>query len=246
MKADGRPTFLIADLHLTPDDPATAQRCLAFLAEVAPTAGALYILGDLFEAWPGDDFLDHPFPAAIVDALRRLSDRDTPVALMHGNRDFMIGAAFCRAAGATLLTDPSVVDLHGTATLLMHGDSLCTDDLAYQQVRRQVRDPAWQQAVLAKPLPERLAMARQFRDASESAKSGKAEGIMDVNAEAVAAAFRQAGCSRMIHGHTHRPARHDLVVDGKPCERWVLPDWCEGRGGYLRCDAAGCAAIGYA
>jgi len=246
LKADGRPAFFIADLHLTPDDPATAGRCLAFLAEVAPEAGALYILGDLFEAWPGDDFLDHPFPAGVVDALRRLSEGGTLVSIMHGNRDFMIGAAFCRAAGATLLADPSVIDLHGTPTLLMHGDSLCTDDAAYQQIRRQVRDPAWQQAVLAKPLPERLAMARQFRDASESAKSDKTDRIMDVNADAVAAAFRQSGCSRLIHGHTHRPTRHDLLVDGKPRERWVLTDWYDGRGGYLRCDATGCMAIGHA
>jgi UDP-2,3-diacylglucosamine hydrolase len=246
LKADGRPTFLIADLHLTPEDPATAGRCLDFLAEAAPAAGALYILGDLFEAWPGDDLLEQPFPAAVVGALRRLSDQGTAVALMHGNRDFLIGAAFCRAAGATLLADPSVLELHGVPTLLMHGDSLCTDDAAYQQIRRQVRDPAWQQAVLAKPLVERLAMARQFRDASESAKSDKSDRIMDVNADAVAAAFRQSGCSRLIHGHTHRPARHALMVDGQPRERWVLPDWYDGRGGYLRCDAAGCTAIGYA
>lgn len=243
MKAEARPTLFISDLHLAPEQPATVERFLRFLAETAPTAGAVYILGDLFEAWPGDDLLGAPFPALIVEKLRVLSDRGTALFLMHGNRDFMLGTAFCQAVRATLLPDPSVVDLYGTTTLLMHGDSLCADDLAYQRIRRQVRDPAWQRAVLDKPLAERLAMAEQFRNQSESAKTGKSDEIMDVNSVAVAEALRQAGCRRLIHGHTHRPARHEPVVDGQHLERWVLPDWYDDKSGYLRCDGPGCELI---
>lgn len=239
MKADH--SLFISDLHLAPDEPATTQRFLHLLDE--SDAGAVYILGDLFEAWPGDDCLAEPWPATIAAALRRLGERGTRVYLLHGNRDFLLGPAFCEAVGATLLADPSVIDLHGTPTLLLHGDSLCTDDLAYQQFRRQVREPAWQQAVLARPLAERLVMARQMRAQSAADKDGKDEGIMDVNAEAVEAAFRQAGCRRMIHGHTHRPARHLHDVDGQTCERWVLPDWYAGRGGGLRCNAHGCTTV---
>jgi UDP-2,3-diacylglucosamine hydrolase len=241
LKADPRPTLFISDLHLAPEQPATVARFLGLLQD--QEAAAVYLLGDLFEAWPGDDYLDQPFPAEIVAALSQLRERDTRLFLVHGNRDFMLGDDFCRATGATLLADPSVVDLAGTPTLVLHGDSLCSDDLAYQQFRRQVRNPAWQQAVLARPLAERLAMARELREQSEADKSGKSIGIMDVNADAVAEAFRHANCRRMIHGHTHRPARHDLTVDGQARERWVLPDWYEGRGGYLRCDGAGCELV---
>lgn len=212
---------------------------------MAVEAEAVYILGDLFEAWPGDDCLAEPWPAAIAAALRQLTERGCRLQLLHGNRDFLLGEAFCRATGTTLLADPCTIDLAGTPAVLLHGDSLCTDDLAYQQFRRQVRDPAWQQAVLARPLAERRALARQLREQSESAKADKGEAIMDVNAGAVAEAFRQSGCRVMIHGHTHRPARHDLAVDGQACTRWVLPDWYDGRGGYLRCDGAGCALVDY-
>ncbi|MDD4880481.1 MAG: UDP-2,3-diacylglucosamine diphosphatase [Gallionellaceae bacterium] len=245
MKADTPYSLFLSDLHLAPEQPATVARFLRLIEETGPGAEAIYILGDLFEAWPGDDFLATEFPAGIVQALRRLSDRGSRLFLVHGNRDFMLGAEFCRATGATLLPDPSVVDLHGSPTLVLHGDSLCTDDRVYQQFRQQVRNPAWQQAVLTKPLAERLAMARQMREQSESAKGGKLGEIMDVSAEAVAEAFRQSGCRRMIHGHTHRPARHDLTVDGQACERWVLPDWYDCKGGYLRCDAAGCTLVDY-
>ncbi|TCJ18548.1 UDP-2,3-diacylglucosamine diphosphatase [Parasulfuritortus cantonensis] len=245
MKADPRPSLFISDLHLAPDQPATQARFFAWLAGVAPGARAVYILGDLFEAWPGDDFLADPFAAAVAAALAKLGQAGVPVYLLHGNRDFMLGAAFCAATGARLLAEPEVVAVAGGNALLLHGDSLCTDDDVYQGFRRLVRDPAWQQAMLAKPLAERVAIARQMRERSESDKDGKNETIMDVNAEAVAEAFRRAGCSVMIHGHTHRPARHDLVVDGAACVRWVLPDWYDGRGGYLRCDAAGCALIDY-
>lgn len=243
MKAEPRPTLFISDLHLSPEQPATAEAFLRWTEEQGRDAVAVYILGDLFEAWPGDDHLEAPFPARIAQALRRLSDRGTQLNLIHGNRDFLLGHGFLDATGTTLLADPSVIDLHGTTTVILHGDSLCTDDRAYQEFRHQVRDPAWQRQVLAKPLAERLAMARQLREQSESAKGGKSEAIMDVNADAVAEAFRLSNCRRMIHGHTHRPARHDLTVDGLPRERWVLPDWYDGRGGHLRCDESGCELI---
>lgn len=245
MKADQPHSLFISDLHLSPEHPATVARFLRLLGETNAGTEAVYILGDLFEAWPGDDFLASEFPAPIAQSLRSLGNQGTRLYLVHGNRDFMLGSEFCQATGASLLPDPSVIDLYGRATVILHGDSLCTDDLVYQQFRRQVRNPAWQQAVLTKPLAERLAMARQLREQSESAKGDKVGEIMDVNADAVVEAFRHSGCRRMIHGHTHRPARHDLSVDGQACERWVLPDWYDGRGGYLRCDAAGCALVDY-
>lgn len=243
MKAEARPTLFISDLHLAPEQPATVDCFLRWLDDTASSASALYILGDLFESWPGDDYLDSSFARKVTGPLHRLSQSGTKLFLLHGNRDFLIGAGFCQATGARLLNDPYLIELHGEATVLLHGDTLCTDDLAYQQFRLQVRNAAWQEAILAKPLAERLALARQLRERSESAKEEKSAEIMDVNAEAVSAAFRQAGCRRMIHGHTHRPARHDITVDGRPCERWVLPDWHDAAGGYLRCDQAGCELI---
>jgi UDP-2,3-diacylglucosamine hydrolase len=242
LRADA--TLFISDLHLSPDTPATLQQFRNFLEGPATQVLRLYILGDFFEAWLGDDDLQSPLPAAAAQALREQADAGLDIVFMHGNRDFLIGEAFCQASGARLLPDPSLIDLHGTPTLLMHGDSLCTDDLAYQQFRRQVRDPVWQQAVLARPLAERRLLAAQMRDQSAVAKDGKTMIVMDVNAEAVAEAFRTHGCRRLIHGHTHRPARHGHRIDEDPeAERWVLPDWYGEQGGYLRCDRAGCRLV---
>lgn len=234
--------LFISDLHLAPDTPATLNRFLAFLDGPASQARRLYILGDLFETWVGDDDLPSPLPGAVCQALRRQADTGLAIFIMHGNRDFLIGADFCEASGARLLAEPALIDLYGTPTLLMHGDSLCTDDLVYQQFRRQVRDTAWQQAVLSRPLAERRLMASQMRDQSSIAKDGKAMAIMDVNRQAVTEAFRSHDCLRLIHGHTHRPARHSHLVDGRERERWVLPDWYE-TSGYLRCDRAGCRLL---
>lgn len=242
MKAE-KATLFISDLHLTAEDPSAVERFFRFIAEIAPQAQALYILGDLFEAWVGDDDLDSPLHAAVASALSALSSAGVDIFLMHGNRDFLLGDGFCRASGARLLPEPSVVDLYGTPTLLLHGDSLCTDDVQYQQFRTQTRNPAWQQAMLARPLAERRQIARQIREQSESAKDGKSLSIMDVNADAVTEALRDNGCQRLIHGHTHRPARHFHQVNGKDCERWVLPDWYT-TGGYLRCEPQGCELIG--
>lgn len=232
-------SLFISDLHLTAERPAANGRFFRFLDDTAAAASELYILGDLFEAWVGDDALADPLHAEVAAALRALSARGVRVYLMHGNRDFLLAEAFCHASGAKLLPEPYVADLYGVSTLLMHGDTLCTDDVDYQHLRRMVRDPAWQAAFLRRPLAERVAMARELRNRSEQIKGDKRPEIMDVNAAAVATAFRRHGVQRMIHGHTHRPARHCLVVDGVACERWVLPDWYD-TGGYLACDATGC------
>ncbi len=219
--------LFISDLHLKPESPHLAAILLELLDGRARTAQALYVLGDLFEAWPGDDDLDDPFNAPIVAAFRALGATGTRLHFQHGNRDFLLGPTFMEATGGTLLPEETVVDLAGTPTLLMHGDQLCTDDLAYQQFRAQVRNPLWQKGLLAQPLAARKHLARQLREGSDAAKSGKSMEIMDVNGDAVAAAFRRHGVQRMIHGHTHRPARHVHDVDGIPRERIVLSDWRE-------------------
>lgn len=206
-----------------------------------PGADALYILGDLFEYWVGDDSLELPLPARAA-ALLREAARRTPTRFMHGNRDFLVARRFSEDTGVELVEDPSVVDLYGTRTLLMHGDTLCTDDQAYQAFRAKVRDARWQAAALAQPLGQRVAIAQQMRLESEGAKQGKAAAIMDVNEGAVARAFSESGCALMIHGHTHRPGRHVHRVEGRDCVRWVLPDWYEG-GGYLEVTPAGVRAI---
>ena len=218
-------TLFISDLHLKSEHPVLGDILLRFLSGPARAARALYVLGDLFEAWPGDDDAGDPFNAPVIAALRALSDAGIPVAFQHGNRDFLLGAEFARATGGMLLPEEIVVDLHGASTLLMHGDQLCTDDVAYQQFRAQTRNPQWQQMLLSQPLAARKALARQMREASDTAKAGKTMEIMDVNADAVADAFRRHSVSRMIHGHTHRPGGHVHIVDGRECKRIVLPDW---------------------
>ena len=234
-------TLFISDLHLKPEASHLGRILLDWLAGPATGADALYVLGDLFDAWPGDDDAGDPFNAPVIRGFRALSDRGIPLYFQHGNRDFLLGAEFARATGGTLLAEELVTDLHGTPTLLMHGDQLCTDDAGYQQFRAQVRNPAWQQSMLLRPLAARKQLARQLREGSDVAKSGKSTDIMDVNAEAVAAAFRRHGVGRMIHGHTHRPARHVHAVDARVCERFVLADWREA-GAYLEVNASGIAA----
>lgn len=235
-------TLFVSDLHLSPERPAITAAFERFLMDSAPAAEALYILGDLFEYWAGDDDLADPFNARIARALAQLAAR-IPLYLMHGNRDFLLGSDFARATGARLLPDPSVVTLHGTPTLLMHGDTLCTDDTDYQRFRALVRTARWQADFLALPLEARKEKIAALRAQSETEKAGKPAAIMDVNPQAVEAALRSHATPRLIHGHTHRPGRHAHRVDGMLCERWVLPDWYE-QGGWLRCDAAGCTLHG--
>lgn len=237
MVKSGR-TFFVADLHLTDERPAATGRFFRFLQDEVAGADALYILGDLFEAWIGDD---HDEAVAGDTALRlaALVAAGTPVYFMHGNRDFMLAERYAARSGMTLLADPARIDLYGVPTLLMHGDTLCTDDIAYQAFRRRVRRPLLLALLRRLPGSLRRRLARRARAGSESAKASKAAEIMDVNADAVVRALRDQRACRLIHGHTHRPARHHHAVDGHDCERWVVPDWYA-RWGYVVCDAAGC------
>lgn len=236
----GKPYFLfISDLHLTPERPLPVRLFYRFIKECAPRADALYILGDFFEAWVGDDDLALPFNRDIAAALKSLSEQGVEVFFIAGNRDFLIGPAFAEAAGLTLLADPTEVELFSVPTLLTHGDVFCTDDTAYQDFRQQVRDPTWQQHFLAQPLAQRHALAKSLRERSEYAKSDKKPEIMDVNNATISRMLAARPVKRIIHGHTHRPAHHKYQLDGEISERWVLPDWYE-NGGYLACDESGC------
>jgi UDP-2,3-diacylglucosamine hydrolase len=237
-------TLFISDLHLSADHPHSIAAFRRFISTLAPQAEALYILGDLFEYWAGDDDRHDPFHAQVISALHDLAAHGISIYLMHGNRDLLMGAVFARAAGATLLDDPALLDLYGTPTLLSHGDKLCTDDVEYQRFRAQVHDAAFQESFLAQPLAARKAYIEQLRQHSTAAKQGKDSAIMDVNDEAVAALLREYRYPRLIHGHTHRPRRHEHVVDGHDCERWVLSDWDQDAAA-LRCDAQGCRTISF-
>jgi len=234
-------TLFISDLHLDEARPGIVGQFERFLDAVAPGADALYILGDLFEYWVGDDAIELPFPARVATHLKVAAAR-LPVHFMHGNRDFMVSARFAADTGASLIEDPARIDLYGTPTLLLHGDTLCTDDDAYQAFRAQVRDPAWQRTALARPVAERVAIAQDMRLKSEGAKQGKAMAIMDVATAAVERAFAESGCTQMIHGHTHRPARHVHRVLGIERVRWVLADWYE-RASYLEASPTGIRTV---
>lgn len=227
-----RPLLFASDLHLCDADPATVASFLAFLSGPARDAAALYLLGDVFEYWAGDDD-DDALPRRIAAALSELEASGVPVYLLHGNRDFLLGQDFAARAGLTLLPDPTPIDAYGRLLLLSHGDQLCTDDKPYQAFRRTVRDPAWQAAFLARPLAERRAEIARIRQASEAAKREKPVEIMDVNQEAVGRLLADHPGHHLVHGHTHRPARHQHEVQHALRQRWVLPDWYSGAGGYL-------------
>ena len=218
-------TLFISDLHLSADHPNTMAAFLHFTATIAPQSEALYILGDLFEYWAGDDDMYDPFHQKIILALHSLSVQRTRVFIMHGNRDLLMGEALATACGASLLPDPTRVNLYGTPTLLSHGDILCTDDVEYQNFRKQVHEGEFQREFLAKPLTERRAYLDQLRQLSNQQKLGKAAAIMDVNQDAIACLLREYRYARLIHGHTHRQNRHEHLIDGHLCERWVLGDW---------------------
>ncbi|MBW8330041.1 MAG: UDP-2,3-diacylglucosamine diphosphatase [Thiobacillus sp.] len=232
-------TYFVADLHLTDERPAATGRFFRFLQEEAAGSDGLYILGDLFEAWVGDDD-DEQVAHDTARRLKALADAGTPVYFMHGNRDFMLARHYAARSGMTLLADPARIDLYGMPTLLMHGDTLCTDDVAYQSFRRRVRNPLTLALLRRLPFALRRRLARQARAGSESAKAAKPAAIMDVNGDEVVRVLRGQQVSRLIHGHTHRPMQHVHALDGHDCERWVLPDWYA-RWGYVVCDAAGCA-----
>lgn len=235
-------TLFISDLHLDPARPGITRLFGRFIEREARAADALYILGDLFEAWVGDDDPSET-GAFVADRLATLSAGGVPVYFIHGNRDFLLGPDYAQRAGMTLLEDPTRIVLYGQDVLLMHGDTLCTGDLAYQQFRAQTRDARWQQQFLSQPLATRMAFAQQARAASQARQgelrdSGEMETITDVAPDAVEAAFQAHGVDTIIHGHTHRPAVHALDVGGRPRRRVVLGDWYE-QGSVLRVDAGG-------
>ncbi|UPG84414.1 UDP-2,3-diacylglucosamine diphosphatase [Luteibacter aegosomatis] len=228
-------TLFIADLHLDEARPRITELFERFLiSDEARSARAFYILGDLVEAWIGDDD-DAELPTRIAHATRALHDAGVPVYFMAGNRDFLLGHAFAERAGMTLLDDGTVHDVEGTPTLLMHGDVLCTDDVEYQAVRAQVRTDAWKRQILSMPLEARRAFAAKARSDSKSRTGRIDETIMDVNQGAVESAMRDAGVHRLVHGHTHRPAVHDFALDGVAAQRIVLGDWYD-HGSVLRID----------
>jgi UDP-2,3-diacylglucosamine hydrolase len=224
-------TLFVSDLHLDPERPAITALFERFLAGEARGARALYILGDLFEAWVGDDD-PSPAGARVASALQDLRTAGVATYFIHGNRDFLLGHAYAEHAGMQLLPDPAVILLDGEPVLIGHGDLYCTDDTAYQTFRSETRTSAWRERFLAQPLAARLAFAarareasRQHQDTLQGADDGRFERITDVNPQAITETFRRFGVRRMIHGHTHRPAIHTHEVDGRTCERIVLGDW---------------------
>lgn len=219
-------TLFISDLHLSAERPDITRAFCDFIRDKGLSCEALYILGDFFEVWVGDDD-DDIYAQTIVNQLKQLTDAGIPLFFMVGNRDFLIGEGFAQQCGASLLEDPTVIDLYGTPTLLMHGDSLCTQDQEYMAFRQMARSRAWQAELLAKPLAERRAIAQQLRQQSKSMSSMKAEDIMDVTEEDVIRTMSEHSTPRLIHGHTHRPAVHSVKLASQAGERMVLGDWGE-------------------
>lgn len=227
-------TLFISDLHLCESRPHITSAFLVWLAEVATKADALYILGDFFEYWAGDDAMFDDFHRPIIQALHQLTQTHTPIYLMHGNRDFLIRDEFSKATGVQLLNDPTLTQIYDKHVLLSHGDALCTDDVQYIAFRAQVRQPAWQASFLSQPLAQRKVFIQQAREKSEQAKSTKMAEIMDVNIASLNSLLREYDYPPvLIHGHTHRPMRHEHRLDDHLCERYVLGDWYE-QGSYLK------------
>jgi UDP-2,3-diacylglucosamine hydrolase len=245
-----RDPVFISDLHLMQDRPSTVQRFLRLAAQVGRGGRELVILGDLFEIWAGDEETADGIGATVSGTLRSLTASGTSVYVMHGNRDVLLGEGFAQASGAAFLADPCRTVLGGVPTLLSHGDAYCTLDRAYQAFRRRARDPFWRGVFLGRSLRLRRAIIGQVRRHSEAGKQRMAAHIMDVTPEAIEQALRSAGVARMIHGHTHRPARHELDLDGQKAERWVLPDWDfeddPPRGGYLQVVGGGLEMVNLA
>lgn len=235
-------SLFISDLHLRAAQPQSLAAFRRFTSGIARQAEALYILGDLFEYWAGDDDLEDPCHREVADLLHALAQHGTAIFIMQGNRDLLMGDTLLRACGARTLDDPTLIDLYGTPTLLSHGDLLCTGDTDYQQYRTQVHSVEFQQQFLARPLNERKAYIAELRARSQDEKNHKDAALMDVSNTAVTEMLRQHGYPRLIHGHTHRPQRHEHLIDGHRCERWVLNDW-DVTPGALRCEATGCTPL---
>lgn len=231
--------LFISDLHLCPSRPEITDAFVQFLESTAPHAEHLYILGDFFEYWAGDDDKDDPFHLAISNALNTLSQTGTSIYFMHGNRDFLIGESYAQSAGFSLLSDPTCIQYQNQSILLSHGDALCTDDTAYQEMRKQFRDPAWQEEFLSQPLSARKAQIEAIRQQSKQAKSNKSMMIMDVNLSAVETLLQSFHYPRvLIHGHTHRPNTHEHQFNGHKTTRYVLGDWYS-QGSYLSLSETG-------
>ncbi len=216
--------FFISDLHLALEKKEITQHFISFLNNQARNASAVYILGDLFDVWVGDDNNSSPIKQ-IKTKLKQLTDSGTQVFLQQGNRDFLLGQQFCKETGITLLDDYAVIDLNGDKTLLTHGDLLCSDDIAYQEFRKKSHTVEWKQNVLSKPLFIRILAARWYRFRSYFHKRKKSQDIMDVNQQTVVNIMKEHDCLRLIHGHTHRPAIHDFEINGKTVQRFVLAEW---------------------
>ncbi len=231
-------TLFISDLHLDSTLPELTDLFVQFMHEQAPKADAVYILGDLFEAWVGDDD-DRAGTQLFIDELRALADKDVPLFVMPGNRDFLFSSEFEKRCHCTLLNDPTVIDLYGTPTLLMHGDSLCTDDIKHQESRALLRSTDWKSRFLDQPLEDRIQQAKEYRSMSRKHLKDAPDAIMDVNQEAVINAMREHKVQQLIHGHTHRPAIHSLTVNGEQARRIVLGDW-NSQGSVLSCNESDC------
>lgn len=239
---DTKPVYFVADLHLTGDRPQSVDTFIRFLSATAPSGSALYILGDLFEYWVGDDDRADHSNEVVLAAIAQLANAGIPVFFMPGNRDFVLGERAAKRAAITLLPDPSVVTLFGRPTLIAHGDAYCTADFAYQTYRRRIRSRWTRSFYDLLPFGLRRTIVQSIRRRSEQGKKAKSAVIMDVERSAIETALRAAHCDVMIHGHTHRPARHEHMVDGRACVRWVLADWYE-NGSYLRVDASDITSI---
>jgi len=231
-------TLFISDLHLSAERENITKLFINFLDQRASKADALYILGDLFEVWPGDDMILPDYQKSIAK-MKQLADNGLPLYVMQGNRDFLMAEQFAEISGASLIEDPTIINLYGTPTLLMHGDTLCTDDIDYQKILTMVRDPRWKNDFLAKSSEERLAVAAKYREISKTETAKKNMGIMDVNQQAVEAAMSEHNTNQLIHGHTHRPAIHDFTINKNKMKRIVLGDWYK-QGSVLECDKNGC------
>jgi len=229
--------IIISDLHLQPHKPFLTEAFLTFLQKEAIECEHLYILGDFFEAWIGDDYAD-PFTEVLTSSLAEYTAAGHQLSFMHGNRDFLLGDRFLDQTGATMLPDPSLIEAYGQTALLMHGDTLCIDDVDYQNFRQMVRNPEWQAGLLAKPIRERLQMAQQLREVSKEKTQQKMGDIMDVNQEEVVRVMNKYKVNLLIHGHTHRPAVHKLSTKQGPSKRYVLGDWGK-QGWFIRWDEAG-------
>lgn len=232
------PIHFISDLHLSAEQPALTQLFIHYLQNQATEADALFMLGDIFEVWLGDDMILPEYQAAI-DAINNLTSQGTPVYVMYGNRDFLMRDQFEELTGTQLINDPTIIDLYGTPTLLMHGDMLCTDDVDYQEFRSMVRNSKWQDTFLAKTADERLTIAKEYREKSKAATQNKKNDIMDVNQQEVTRTMQHYQATQLIHGHTHRPDIHHFTIDDTEVCRIVLADWNES-GSYLTCDGDGC------